>query len=103
MSGAITLEKGETVRVRSGSSGSAVIRAAKKLRAIKRRAAEADAELLILMRARYGDHDEMPDSLVEIIEYPNGADFSLTLAYIDEEMTAAGFPPNKADMASGKP
>jgi hypothetical protein len=93
-----TPEQGDAGERCSVALGSAVLLAAKKLRKIKRRAAVADADLQALMRDRYGDHDEMPDSLVEIIEYSNGPDSALTLAYIDAEMTAAGFPPNNCGL-----
>jgi len=73
--------------------GSAITRAARKVAAGARRQFDADQRLKRLMTARYGDHDELPDSIVEAVQY-GGGDKDITLAWIDDEMTAAGYPPN---------
>ena len=52
----------------------------------------ADLKLKAMMEERYGVHDEMPDSLVEMIEYGANGDL-ITAKMMDEEMTAEGFPP----------
>lgn len=74
--------------------GSEITRAARKVAAGARRQFEADQQLKRLMTARYGEHDELPDSIVEAVQY-GGGDKDITLAWIDAEMTAAGYPPNQ--------
>jgi hypothetical protein len=75
-------------------SGSALVRAAKKVQRLANEFQAADAELKRQMEARYGDHDEMPDPIVEVTQY-GGRGGAITLRWLDEEMAAAGFPPNK--------
>ena len=68
---------------------------ARKVGALANRFRDADMELKRLMTLRYGEHDEMPDSLVEVIEY--GAGKPVTAKYIEAEMIEAGFPPQNRD------
>jgi hypothetical protein len=45
------------------------------------------------MQARYGEHDEMPDPIVEVTQYGAGGG-TITLRWLDEMMAADGYLPN---------
>jgi len=73
--------------------GSALVRSAKKCHELAWKFSAADAELKRLMQARYGFHDEMPDPIVEVTQYGAGGG-TITLKWLDEMMSADGYPPN---------
>ena len=70
-----------------------LVRAAKRCAKLAADFSDADAELKRLMTARYGPHDEMPDPIVEITQYGATGE-TITIQWLDREMTAAGCPPN---------
>ena len=70
-----------------------LVRAAKKCQRLASQFAAADLELKELMHDRYGDHDEMPDEIVEITQYGSGGQ-KVTIRWMDSVMTEAGYPPN---------
>ena len=72
---------------------SALVAAAKKCAELSRKFTAADARLKELMKARYGEHDEMPDTIVDVTQY-GATGKTITLKWLDAEMTEAGFPPN---------
>ena len=74
-------------------SGSALVRATKKVQRLANEFKVADAELKRQMEHRYGDHDEMPDSIVEVTQY-GGRGEAITLRWLDAEMSADGYSPN---------
>lgn len=87
------IETNPSSGVAAPSAGSALVRAAKKCAKLSALFADADAELKELMTERYGDHDEMPDPIVEVTQYGSRGS-RITLKWLDEEMTKAGHSPN---------
>jgi aminopeptidase N len=75
----------------SAPSAGAIAKLARKVAHHARAHSIADLALKEAMEERYGEHDEMPDTLVESINYGNGR--PPTGAEIDEQMAKAGFPP----------
>lgn len=75
--------------------GSALVRAAKKRRCLADKVNAADREYGELLAARYGWRgEELDDELVEVIDYGNGMNQSITLRWLDEQMAKIGLKPN---------
>lgn len=81
-------------RVAAVATGSALVRKAKKRARLANLVNDADREFGESLEARYGwEGNELPDSLVEIIDYGNAPSFTITLKWLDEEMATIGFTP----------
>jgi hypothetical protein len=79
---------------------SALVRAAKKTQRLANEFQAADAEFQRQMEDRYGDHGEMPDSIVEATQY-GGRGVLITIKWLDAEMASEGYHPNETSAATG--
>jgi len=67
-----------------------LVKAARKCKDLAYKFSLADAQLKRLMLDRYGPHDEMPDSIVEVTQYGSGGS-KITLQWMDEMMLMDGY------------
>ena len=89
----MTMKKPTRTEALPPTNCSALVRAAKKCARLSAEFSDADAELKRQMTARYGDHDEMADPIVDVTQY-GGIGHKVTLQWLDEEMASDGYLPN---------
>lgn len=93
MAGKEAMDKETTPQPVAAPSGSALVRAARRCQRIANQFQAADAELKRQMEARYGEHDELPDPIVEITQYGSYGQ-PITIKWLDAEMAREGYSPN---------
>ena len=93
---------GRVHRSCAGPAGSALLRAAKRRKRLAELANEADRAYGDALTARYGwtGREELPDDMVEVIDYGNAPNYRVTLTWLDECMATVGLKPN-AEVSSG--
>jgi len=74
------------------SNGSALVRAAKKCHRLAVEFHEADQKFKAKMEERYGEHDELPDDVIEVTKYGAGGG-TITLKWLDDMMDGEGYSP----------
>lgn len=76
------------------ATGSALVRKANKRARLANLVSDADREYGVELGARYGWlGEELPDMMVEIIDYGNAPSFEITIEWLDEQMATIGLTP----------
>lgn len=71
-----------------------LVQKARKRAHLANKVNDADREFGQALTDRYGwNGEELPDAMVEVIDYGNAPSFPITLKWIDEHMETIGFKP----------